>query len=279
MKIAIVTDSTSDLPADIAAERGIEIVPLHVLWGQENFTDGVDITPPVFYERLAHDPVLPKTSQPSPGEFAEKYKKAREAQSADVVLCITVSSKLSGTYSAAETARDHVDFPVQVIDSRSASMALGLVALAAADARDRGAGLDEIASATVEASKRVQFYFTLNTLEFLYRGGRIGGAQRFIGTALSIKPILTLKDGVVASAESVRTRKRAIARLAELACQQDQTRPLKVAVLDSGSPELRDFSNEMKTTLAPDVFMITSVSCTVGVYAGPAAIGFAMLAG
>src|SRR5216684_5248070 len=202
MKIAVVTDSASDLPLDIAAARKITVVPQHVIWGKDNFADGVDITPTIFYERLARDPVLPKTSQPSPGEFAAKYRHAVAANGADAVLCITVSSKLSGTYSSAYTARDLVDFPVEVVDSRVATMAQCLTVLAAADACDCGVSMDEAIKVAQNAAARSQFLFTLNTLEFLHRGGRIGAAQRLIGTALSIKPILGLKDGIVAPVET-----------------------------------------------------------------------------
>src|SRR5258708_27845946 len=130
MKIAVVTDSASDLPPDLAAARKITVVPQHVIWGKDNLADGVDITPEIFYERLARDPVMPKTSQPSPGEFAAKYRQAVAANAADAVLCITVSSKLSGTYSSALTARDLVDFPVEGVDSRVATMAQCLTELA-----------------------------------------------------------------------------------------------------------------------------------------------------
>jgi len=279
MKIAVVTDSASDLPPDLAAARKIMVVPQHVIWGQDNYADGVDITPQVFYERLARDPVNPKTSQPSPGEFAAKYREAIAANSADGVLCITVSSKLSGTYSSACTARDLMDFPVEVVDSRVATMAQCLTVLSAADACDHGLSMEEVINVAQNAAGRAQFLFTLNTLEFLHRGGRIGAAQRLIGTALSIKPILGLKDGIVVPVETVRTRKKAIDRLLEMASRYADKRPIWVGIIHSNTPELADFQREIQARLKPDLMVTTLTSSAVGVYAGPGAIGLGILAG
>ncbi len=221
MKIAIVTDSTSDLPVDTAAQHHIEIVPQHILWRTQSYLDGVQLKIADFYERLAHKSEMPKTSQPPPADFAVAYRHAREVNNADAVVCVTVSSTLSGTYNSAEAARALVDFPVQVVDSRSVTMGLGFAVLAAARARDQGATLAETAEAAAETGKKAHVFFTVNTLEFLQRGGRIGKAQRVIGTALSIKPIFRVYDGQVHSAETVRTRRRALARMLELAqCAQ-----------------------------------------------------------
>ncbi len=279
MKIALVSDSTCDLPADIVAARGIEIVPEHILWGTESYTDGVSMPAEMFYERLARDPVLPKTSQPSAGEFAEKYRLAREKQNADAVVCITVSSGLSGTHASAEVAAGLVDFPVRVIDSCTVSIALGFVVLAAANTRDQGGSLDEVVQAAQEAGDNSRFVFTLNTLEYLHRGGRIGGARRFIGTALSIKPILHLKHGVVEPLESVRTRKRAVAQLVELAMQYKDKRPLWFGLLHTHAPELETLSGELRDLLKPDMYLQVLVSPAVGVHAGPAALGFGLVYG
>src|SRR4051812_29854196 len=134
MRIAVVTDGTCDLPAELAEANGIEIVPHHIHWGPEDYTDGVNISGKAFYERLAHDPVLPKTAQPSPGEFAAKFKIAREKRKADAVLCITTSHLITGAHGSALLARDMVDFTVRVVDSHTATIALGLTVLAAANA-------------------------------------------------------------------------------------------------------------------------------------------------
>ncbi len=276
MKTAIVTDSTCDLAPDIAAARGIEVIPLHILWGTHSYTDGVDMTAEMFYERLARDPELPKTSQASPGEFVDSFRQALNKQKADAVACITLGSRLSGTYASAVAARGLVDFPVEVIDTRMVSLALGFIVLAAVDARDRGGGLEEVVQAARTAADYSQFIFTLNTLEYLYRGGRIGGARRFIGTALSIKPVLHLKDGEADVLESIRTRRRAVARLVELAAQYKDRRPLSLGVVHSGAPELDEVCREMRAILKPDYFLQTLVCPPIGVHAGPGAIGFAV---
>ncbi|MEP7287722.1 MAG: DegV family protein [Chloroflexota bacterium] len=279
MKIAIVTDSTSDLPANLATERRITITPLHVLWDSESFLDGVDITPDAFYARLAYSPTLPKSSQPSAGEFAEKFRQAREKESADAVLCITISQALSGTYASAETARSLVDFPVTVIDSRTASIALGMTVLMAAEARDRGCSMDEMANIAAAAGKRSQMFFTPNSLEFLHRGGRIGGAQRWIGTALSIKPILYVKDGAVASLESVRSRKKALERTLAILQEHNTARPLRVGLAHSNPPELESFKQQVQEILKPDVFIVTTTTPVVGVHVGPETFGIGLLSG
>ena len=276
MKIAIVTDSTCDLSPDIAAARGFEIVPLHILWGTRSYTDGVDMTAEMFYERLARDPELPKTSQASPGEIVDKFHQALDKQKADAVVCITLGRHLSGTYASAEAARGLVNFPVELVDTRMVSLALGFIVLAAVDVRDQGGSLEDVVLAAQRAADHSQFIFTLNTLEYLYRGGRIGGARRFIGTALSIKPVLHLKDGEADVLESIRTRRRAVARLVELAAQYKDRRPLSLGVVHSGAPELADVSQEMQAILKPDYFLQTLVCPPIGVHAGPGAIGFAV---
>jgi DegV family protein with EDD domain len=277
MKIALVADSTCDLPADIVVARGIEIVPLHIHWGTENFTDGVDITNDILYTRLAHDPVLPSTSQASPGEFVDKFRLAREKHNADAVVCITVGSRLSGTHASAEVAAGMVDFPVKVVDSCTASIALGFIVLAAAVVRDRNGSLDDIVKAAQDAADRSRLVFTLSTLEYLHRGGRIGGARRFIGTALSIKPILHLKNGVVEPLENVRTRRRAVERLIDLAMEYKDQHPLWFGMLHTHAPELETVSAELRERLKPEMFLQVVASPAVGVHVGPGAIGFGVV--
>ncbi len=277
MKTAIVTDSTCDLSSALIEERGITITPQHILWDNENLTDGVDLTPEDLYQRLAWDPMLPKTSQPSPGEFAAKFREARDKHGADSVLCITLSKDLSGTNASAISACELVDFPVKVVDSRTVSLPLGFAVLNAADAVKSGASMDEAATLAIEAGQRSKLFFTLNTLEFLHRGGRIGGARRFIGTALNIKPILQIKDGLVAPLESIRTRKKSVARMIEIATQQDWARPLYVGVLHTHATELEEVSNQLKALLKPDLFLVSMACAAIGVHTGPGIIGIGIL--
>jgi DegV family protein with EDD domain len=277
MQFAIVTDSTCDLPSSIVAERGITITPQHILWGTESLVDGVDITTDAFYKRLAHDSVLPKTSQPSAADFADRYRKARETHGADSVLCITLSKPLSGTYSSAVAARDMVDFPVMVVDSTTVSISLGFTVLVAADARDRGASIEEAASIAAAAGKRSKLMFTLATLDFLHRGGRIGGARRFVGTALNIKPILHIKDGEVTALESVRTHKKALSRMVEIAAQQSGSRPLWVGALNTNSGDFDELAQELQDKLKPDLFVKTTACTAIGVHTGPGTVGVGLM--
>jgi DegV family protein with EDD domain len=274
-----VTDGTCDLPVHLAAERGIEIVPHHVIWGGGTDPGGADMVGEAFYERLARDPRLPKTSQPSPGEFADCYRQARTKQRADAVLCITTSRHITGAYGSAVLARDLVDFPVQVVDSGTATIPLGLIVLATADACQHGASLDEALRVVAQASEHSRFFFTLDTLEFLHRGGRIGRAQRLLGAALNIKPILHIDGGMVAAYESVRTRRRAISRLLHIAAEYADKRPLQVGVIHSCAPEVEAFSRDLQELLKPDLFFVTLAGAAVGVYAGPGGIGFGLLYG
>ena len=276
MKLAIVTDSTSDLPVEIAALHHIEVVPQHILWRTQSYLDGIELKVADFYERLAHESEMPKTSQPAPGDFAAAYQHAREVDNADAVLCVTLSSTLSGTYNSAEAARALVDFPVQVVDSRSVTMGLGFAVLAAAHARDQGATLAEAAEAAAETGKKAQVFFTVNTLEFLHRGGRIGNTQRLIGTALSIKPIFQVYDGQVRAAERVRTRKRALARMLELArCAQSGM--VQVAILHGAAEAESDaFADEVQHTVIPACLFRSTICSTLGVHTGPGVVGIAI---
>jgi DegV family protein with EDD domain len=277
--VAIVADSTCDLPANVAKSRQIKIVPLHILFGTRSYQDGIDIDNTTFYERLQRESALPTTSQPTPAEFAEAYRQVREQQHAEGVLCITLSAKLSGTFNSAAAAQAQVDFPVKVVDSRSVSMGMGFAVLAAADARDQGASLDEIAQAARTAGQKVEIFFTVNTLEFLYRGGRISNAQRMIGSALNIKPILAVRDGEALAIENVRTRKRALARLAELAkCVDAEPSKLHLAIMDAEArAEADELTTELTTALKPTSLTRASLAATLGVHAGPGTVGVAVL--
>lgn len=279
MKVALVTDGASDLPADIALARGIEIAPHHVIWGTQVYTDGINMTNTAFYERLMRDPQLPKTSQPSAGEFADKYRAARESHHAEAVLCITTSHQITGAYNSALLARDMVDFPVEVLDSQTATIPLGLAVLVAADACERDAPLAEVMAIAQRAASQSRFFFTLDTLDFLYRGGRIGNAKRLIGMALSIKPMLHIEAGAVAAGGSVRTRKAALARLLDIAAEYKDKRPLRVGVIHSIAPEVDEFSERLRALLQPDQFIQTLACSPVGVYAGPRGLGFGLVYG
>jgi DegV family protein with EDD domain len=275
--IALVTDSTCDLPRELAAALKIKIVPQYVIFGEESFRDGVDLDGETFYKRLENSPVMPRTSQPSASDFLVAYQQARQEFEADQVLCLTISSKLSGSYSSAMQAAQAADFKVRVLDSQFTSMALGFLMLKAATLRDEGVKLEEISRHLEARIKKIDVFFTLATLDFLHRGGRIGRAQHLIGSALQIKPILHLQNGMVTPQESVRTRSRAVRRMLDLLEERLATCPIKrIAVLHGRAAEEADqMAAEVQKTLAPQHFYRGIASATVGTHTGPGVLGIA----
>lgn len=275
--VAIVTDSTSDLPIDIVEEKNIQIVPLHIVWGSESLIDGVEITGQQFYERLRTSEMMPGTSQPTPCEFAQAFKRISEEQNTDEIVCITISKKLSGTYESAVQAATELDLKIKVVDSTFTSMALGFMALQACALRDQGANAEEIAAALPARMPNINIYFTVATLDFLHRGGRIGKARHILGTALQIKPILCVDEGLAASAGSVRTRKKAIQKVIELVQEKTIHAPAtRIAVLQGDAlEEANQLAIDAQKALNPSVFYRSSVSSVIGAHTGPGVIGIA----
>ncbi len=279
VNFAIVTDSTSDLPAELARERQIYIAPLHILWGRDHFVDGVTITAQDFYARLANDPEMPTSSQPSPKEFADIYKQAVRETGAPAVIVLTISAELSGTFSSAQMGANMVDFPVEIIDLRTASIATGLPVLKLAEARDSGMSLEQACALARSYANRTQIYFIVDTLEYLHRGGRIGGARRLLGTALNIKPLLHIEHGKIEAKESIRTRKRALNRLQEIYREvNDLERPLHVGIIHANAlSDAEALGSAIQAIRAPDSQLITQISAVISVHTGPGAVGFAIL--
>ncbi len=215
MSVRIVTDSVADLPREVVERLGIEVIPMLVRFGEEEFRDGIDMTPDQFYERLATSPRPPATSMPGPPLFAEVYRRA----GADEVLVITVSSKLSGTWSVARQARTLLPGGprIEVMDSGTATMAEGFIVMRAAEAARAGASLEEVREAAEQARARVDFLCTFDTLEYLRRGGRIGAASAFLGSLLKVNPLIALRDGAVVPAGRTRSRARAVDLLVDFA--------------------------------------------------------------
>lgn len=276
--VAIVTDSTCDLPAATIQQHQLEIVPQYIVWGDESLRDGIDIDTTTFYRRLATSTTLPHTSRPTPTDMINAWEAARVQQNADEVLCITATSKASGTYPSAMEALPQVDFPVRVIDSRLISMGMGFLVLRAVELRDAGLGLDEIAAQVERYIPQIDVFFTVATLDFLHRGGRIGKARHMVGSALQIKPLLHLDDGQVTAYGSVRTRGKALNRLLELADQHLANCSVRrVAVIHGEAPEeAARLSHEVKERLQPDQFFQSSICAAIGVHAGPGVIGLAL---
>jgi len=214
-RFAIMVDGTAGVPDELARELDIRILPLHVNFGEESFTAGVDLSSAQFYERLEKPDARPTTSQPSLGECTAAFE-AAQREGAERILAITVATELSGTYSALTTAREQVSIPVEVVDSRATSGSIALIGLAAARARARGASFDETAALAMRLAGNVKLYAIIDTLEQLKRSGRASGMQAMFGSLLSIKPILKIENGKLEPIDKVRTRDKALARLKDL---------------------------------------------------------------
>lgn len=270
MAIRIVTDSAGDLPKDLANERNIGVVPLTVRFGDDREIPDGSITPKDFWARCQSSPVLPQTSAPSAGDFEEAFRKA--GAGADGVVCVTLSSELSATYSSATAAAKSLEgeVPVRVVDSRMVSMGEGLVALAAADAADAGGDLDAVEAATRSAAGRTQVFAALDTLENLRKGGRIGGAQAMLGSLLSIKPIIEIA-GTVESESKQRTRSRAMHYLVD---KVKAAGPIvKLGVVHGEAPDVDEFT-DLLSDLAPESGIIVSdVGAVIGAHSGPRLLG------
>jgi DegV family protein with EDD domain len=279
MTIALVTDSTCNLPPALAAERHIYVAPLYVIWGEKSYKDGIDITEEELFDRLAKigtKGTLPKTSQVAPQDFVTLFEQARAAENADEVVCAVLSSELSGTYASAVQAREIVDFPVHIVDTLQASWALGFPVLAGAEARDAGATPAEIVATIQQAAQHTKLLFMVESLDYLHAGGRIGGAARLVGTALNIKPILEVtNEGVINAADKVRTRKRAVGHLLKLAEQQAGGAAIRrLAVIHSGAPEDAEaLLAQACEKLAPQDHYLSFITAVLGVHVGPGALG------
>ncbi len=271
MAIRIVTDSTADLPPETAAQLGITVVPLNVHFGEETYLDGVDILHDEFFQRLAAARQLPTTSQPSPGKFMEVYGPMAEA--GDQVVSIHISDKLSGTLNSARQAKEQMEgASIQIIDSKQATLGNGLVVMAAAKAAQQGASLEAVLDETNRAIEQVQLFGLLDTLEYLRRGGRIGKVRGFIGTLLKVRPIITVRDGVVQSTTSVRSRSHGIQYMVTLA---EERAPLKQAAVmhSSTDEEAEELAERIRPLVADGQVLQGRLGPVVGTHAGPGVIG------
>jgi DegV family protein with EDD domain len=270
-KVAIVTDSTADLPAQLVKARGITVVPLTLNFEGRSLLDGVEIRPSEFYRRLPNATTHPTTSQPSAGSFAEAY--ASLLESYDEVVSIHISEKLSGTYASAVQGAEMTDAKrVRIVDSQLVSMSLGLLTLAAADIASRGADGETVERRVSEMREHVQTYFSVATLEFLRRGGRIGRASAMLGSVLQVKPVLCIRDGLVTPLERVRTFDRALGRIVELTREVDRGKGLCVIV---GHGDAEADAERVARELEPvaETLLIQPLGPVVGAHAGPGVVG------
>ena len=281
-KIAIVTDSTAYIPPDLIQKHNLTVTPQVLIWGEETFQDGVDIQPDEFYTRLKTAKVMPSTSQVSPATMKATFESLIE-KGFDV-LGIFLSAKLSGTIQSATQAVDMMEKAgekVTFVDSNSTAMAMGFQVLTVARAVANGANLEDAVALAEKARDYTGVYFAVDTLEFLHRGGRIGGAQRFLGTALNMKPVLAVQDGRVEAVERIRTKGKALERVLELVMEQTQDKtPVRLATLHaSAEEEARTLLDKASKLLNADESILTSVSPVVGTHAGPGTVGLAYMAG
>jgi DegV family protein with EDD domain len=276
-RIAIFTDSASDLDPASARAEGIEVIPLLVNFGSETFRAGVDLSTEEFWQRMtAPDAPWPTTAASSPGEFKDAYE-AAFADGAEAIISVHVAGTLSGTIKSAQIARDMLpDRDIHVIDSLGASMAQGILAELAVQMAADGRSAGEIAEVLEARAPDMRMYVALETLEYLRKGGRISGARAAIGTLLSVKPIIAVKHGVVDTADRVRTRTKARERLVELICE----RPIeRLAILHTVSPDVEAFRETVSRAagLDPAGVSIYLVGASVGPHLGPGCVGAAIL--
>ena len=276
-RIAILTDSSCDIPASEAEARGITIIPLKVIFGQQQLRDGIDITPSEFYVRLQQSKELPTTSQPSAGEFVDVYREL--SQSADSIISIHISEDLSGTLMSARAAKAQLDssVPIHIVDSRSTSVGLGFVVLAAARMVADGLDAPRIVERLDSLTSRIKVLFAVDTLKYLHKGGRIGGAERLLGSILSIKPLLHIDKGKIDALEKARTKKRALARLLEIMeTEVAGAQRVHFAVVHAvAEEEALQLVREIEMRFSCRVPYLCELCPALGVHNGPGLVGAA----
>ncbi len=271
MPVKIVTDSACDLDDAVVAELGITVVPLSIRFGSEELIDRVDLSPQQFYEKMASTPTLPETSAPAPGAFAQAFQTALDAGS-DGVLCINLSGALSATIQSAQSAAKTMpDAAVRIVDSRSVTGGLGSQVMAAARAARDGASLDDITAMVEAMVPRTRVFGALDTLDNLKKGGRIGNAQAFLGSLLSIKPLIEIRDGVVHEAGKPRTRGKAIRQLVERIKEAGEVE--NVYVLHGMAPDAEELLALVAEVVPRDQITTGIIGATIGTHGGPRVAG------
>jgi DegV family protein with EDD domain len=276
MPVRIVTDSSADLPADEVARLGVEVVPLSIRFGGDEFTDGVDLSVAEFYERLASSSELPETAAPAPGAFEAAFRRQADA-GADAVVCINLSSGLSATIQSAQNAATAIagDLDVRVVDSRSITSGLGTHVMLAADAAAAGASADDIVALVEGLVGRTHVIGALDTLDNLRKGGRIGGAQALLGSLLAIKPLLDISSGEVAEAGRARTRRKALEWLRDQIFALPE--PEHLCIAHGMAPDVDEMLALLAPRYSPDKIRVTTIGPTIGTHGGPRVMGLTWL--
>lgn len=272
--VAVATDSTANIPDKYLEDLNIHVIPQCLNWEGDTFLDGIDITPSEFYQRLGQAQELPTTSQPSAGEFHEFFGKLAEKNQA--IIGVFISEYLSGTIDSALTAADMMpDFPIEIIDSQSASMGLGFMTMAVARALQEGANYKEAAQLARNLIPVTHAIFVVDTLEYLHRGGRIGGAQRLVGSLLSMKPLLHLEGGRIEPLARIRTKRKAVEKLLDVVAADIEGKgKLHASVIHAAAPEdAEQFKQQVRDRLDPVELITTELSPVVGTHTGPGLVG------
>jgi len=276
MTIRIVTDSTSDIPSEVARKLGISIVPLTVSFGKKVYRDGLDLNAEEFYSKLAQSEELPKTAQPSVGSFIDVYETL--AQQDNEIISIHLSNKLSGTYNAALLAKEAMtkDCRIEVVDSKSVSMGLGLTVIAAAKAVRDGVTFKEAMDIIHRNVSRMHLVAFLQTLEYLEKGGRLGKGKALLGTLLRVKPLIAVRDGEVQPFGRARTTRGALQRLYDFVNALLHIRGLSI-MYTTVSKEVEILAKLLAPLFPQDRIIVTQVGSTLGTHTGPGTVGVAVL--
>ena len=277
----IVTDTDASLPAEVAARHGIKLVPIMIHFSDESLKSDVEIDDAGLFARIDREGKLPTTSAPAPGQFAEAYEQAL-SEGAEKIICLCVSGEVSATYGAAVVARDMFpDRDISVVDSRTLALAQGFMALAAAEAAEAGASVEEIIAHATRVGERSMLYACLSTLKYLAMSGRVGHLAAGMATILNVKPILTVQDGKLDLLERIRTRKKAWARVIELTAEElggrqaERMGIVHVAVPD----EAREFEAQLRASLdCPDEILMAGLSPGLSVHSGAGMLGVITIA-
>jgi len=281
-KIAIITDTDTSLPLDIANQYGITQVPINILFGEESYRDVYDITSAETFARIDRDGKLPTTSAPSPGQFSEAYQAAFEA-GADSVLCFTVSGEVSATYAAAVSARDmHPERDITVVDTRSLSLGQGLMVLSAAEAVAGGSSADEAVATAMDVGQRSRLFASLPTLKYIAMSGRVGYLAAGMAGLLSIKPILTIQDGKLDLLERIRTQKKSWERVVELCVEAVGGRPIeRMAMIHVNAPDdVRQLETMLRAKLdCPVESLVSEMNPGLAIHTGVGLVGVDFVTG
>ena len=276
MTVKVVTDSTSDIPDELAKELGIRIVPIYVMFGQETYRDRVDMGTDEFFDKLVHNNVHPTTSVPSPKDFANVYNEL--AEETDEIISIHLTSKESGTYNSAVLAKELMEKKcrIEVVDSQSVSIGLGMLVIAAARQALAGASLEQISEFVRRHVPRIHIMILVDTLKYVIRGGRLNKASGLVGTVLRVRPLLTLREGDLATVGVARTKAKAVERLYDFAKSFSRTKEVAVAYTTTHE-EATSLRDRIKALFPDATSYLTRVGPSLGTHAGPGAMGVAIL--